>query len=445
VGDGTTEEGPKMSNTRGGATWLLAVVVVCLPILRVGITAEADLQIGWGRTEILFRANPEQHDPVLNQLYAAFRQSHPNVNVQSMPARLIDTPISAYIEQREVLPEMIIAYGGSWEYDDIPYLVDQGLIIPLDEYLNDTEYNKDDFINAAWEPATYRGKIWGAPLATDSMALCCHMDVFARAGLKDPPKTWDELVEVAKKTTLDLDGDGEIDQYGLHWDPFNVNHPLCLWHTIALQKGARFSKEGRWDFSDPKLAEAFQFLLDLRNKHGVATDDKYAKPHAMCIKWRYHKPAENERLVLLPVFEHAAYSIGECAYITLTRTTREKQDACWEFIKWLTQTKVYAQQAIARGSLIPLRESMLDYKPWRDFVENENPAMKLFTESVRSSRAAPVISREGLTGLGVLKKHLRAAYENKESVAKALADAEDELNSILKNVKVAKPRYQLYE
>ena len=42
--------------------------------------------------------------------------------------------------------------------------------------------------------------------------------VYNRRFIKEPPKTTDELVELAMKNTVDENGDGRKDRYGLVWN-----------------------------------------------------------------------------------------------------------------------------------------------------------------------------------------------------------------------------------
>ncbi|MER7670361.1 extracellular solute-binding protein [Kitasatospora sp. NPDC096128] len=43
------------------------------------------------------------------------------------------------------------------------------------------------------QQAKYEGKLYGVPLVTDTLGLLYNKDLFAKAGITDAPKTWDEL------------------------------------------------------------------------------------------------------------------------------------------------------------------------------------------------------------------------------------------------------------
>ncbi|MEU8516253.1 extracellular solute-binding protein [Kitasatospora sp. NPDC048722] len=55
------------------------------------------------------------------------------------------------------------------------------------------------------QQAKYDGKLYGVPLVTDTLGLLYNKDLFAKAGITDAPKTWDELKADAA-TIKDKDG-----------------------------------------------------------------------------------------------------------------------------------------------------------------------------------------------------------------------------------------------
>ena len=382
----------------------------------------------------------------LEDLYGAFTRSHPDIIVRTHSSDPdIPMRMRAYIETQTDLPDMIVAYSGSWSVDDIPYLADEGIIIPLDNYLiGDKTFDRADIMENAWEPVTYREKIWGVPLRVESMALCCHMDAFARANVKDPPRTWNEFVEIAKKMTMDLNGDGKTDQYGFIWEPFEWRRPFSLWYTIALQKGARFTKEGRWDFSDPKLAESLRFLADLRNTYKATTDDRRT-PHGMCIQWLCDGACkggtENLRFVSLPVFDYEAYATGIMnVYVTIRRTNSRKEDACWEFAKWLCR-QFCSHPAVIR---VPIKKSSVADPAWRDFIA-KRPGTEVYFATFKRSHPAPLLHHGADVAVKTLSRHFQAALDNRKSIEGALHDAELELNAIMRHVKTSESEFDLYK
>ena len=89
--------------------------------------------------------------------------------------------------------------------------------------------------------------------------------VYNKALMPEPPETMDELVQMAQDLTVDADGDGKPERYGLTW---NYTEPFFFVPFLTA--------EGGWviDGETPTLdneatVRAAQFVLDLRDKYGV--------------------------------------------------------------------------------------------------------------------------------------------------------------------------------
>lgn len=79
-----------------------------------------------------------------------------------------------------------------------PTLEDSGVLAPLDSYIKSEKVDKEDFAPAALSAFQWKDKTYGLPKDYNTMALEYNKDLFAKAGIASPPKTWDELIEDAK-------------------------------------------------------------------------------------------------------------------------------------------------------------------------------------------------------------------------------------------------------
>jgi multiple sugar transport system substrate-binding protein len=77
----------------------------------------------------------------------------------------------------------------------------QGWIQDLSEDFPKSEQQK--FLPAPISANTYQGAIYGIPWFTDAGMLYYREDLLEQAGYSAPPETWDELKEMALKTTQD--------------------------------------------------------------------------------------------------------------------------------------------------------------------------------------------------------------------------------------------------
>jgi multiple sugar transport system substrate-binding protein len=89
---------------------------------------------------------------------------------------------------------------------------------PLDDLIanksNAEYFDLSDFMPSNMDAGSYGGKIYTMPLYTFGPALVYNKALFEKYGVK-VPTNMAELEEAAKKLTLDTDGDGKIDVYGI--------------------------------------------------------------------------------------------------------------------------------------------------------------------------------------------------------------------------------------
>ncbi|MFH0175422.1 extracellular solute-binding protein [Streptomyces cacaoi] len=87
-----------------------------------------------------------------------------------------------------------------------PAFAKKGFFLPLDgtEALKDQAKFKSNLI----EQAKYEGKTYGVPIVTDTLALVYNKALFAKAGITEAPKTWDDLKTAAATVKAKTGVDG---------------------------------------------------------------------------------------------------------------------------------------------------------------------------------------------------------------------------------------------
>ena len=83
--------------------------------------------------------------------------------------------------------------GTRWLLD----FVKDGQAEPLDGYMDGPF--KDRFIGAFLAPGQIGGKTYGLPIAASARAMYYNKDLLAKAGISEPPATWDEVAADAAK------------------------------------------------------------------------------------------------------------------------------------------------------------------------------------------------------------------------------------------------------
>jgi len=107
---------------------------------------------------------------------------------------------------------------GDWRGPTFPYLYPMDEFIEDSEVCNETRLALDDFEPRVLKAGLFNGKtVWLAP-HMNHFFLAYRTDLFEKYGIKPGPgstSTWFEVIETAKKLTIDENGDGKIDIYGL--------------------------------------------------------------------------------------------------------------------------------------------------------------------------------------------------------------------------------------
>lgn len=145
-----------------------------------------------------------------------------------------------------------------------------GFVISLDDYIAKSKVVKREaFFPGAWDSAVYKGKVWGVPFDVGVWAFIYYnRDMFKKAGLNPdkPPIYWDEFLEYGKKLTVDTDGDGKVDQWGLPVYGAKDEATICTTDALIFSNGGSILNE---DFSasvlgDEASVEALEYYKSLQ-------------------------------------------------------------------------------------------------------------------------------------------------------------------------------------
>ena len=147
----------------------------------------------------------------------------------------------------------------------------------------DPDFNEDDYVENVWIAQTYDGARWGIPWDSGAMLMAFNIDLFDEVGVPHPEPdawmTWDEIIELAKVLTFDLDdnsaNDSDFDparvrQYGLRAG-FGHGRPTYIWGNDA----EIIADDGTMPMDSDAFIEAMNWLADLGLKHFVNPSPAY--------------------------------------------------------------------------------------------------------------------------------------------------------------------------
>ena len=181
------------------------------------------------------------------------KQSGVKVDLQVIDWNSIDQQVSTMVRNGQPPDVLNLNSFSSYAKD--------GLLYSGDEILS--AKTRDDFLEAFARGGQFRDTLYGFPILASARAFFYNKDLFARAGLAGPPRTWSELVAAAGK--VQALGGGVIG-YAL---PLGPEEAQAEWSIWMWNNGGDWKAGGRWAINSERNVEALRFLADLANKHKV--------------------------------------------------------------------------------------------------------------------------------------------------------------------------------
>ena len=208
-----------------------------------------------------WQSSPSE-ERIIRESLDSFEIAHPDVDYKFQPIP------GNYTEKIQLMlgtgkaPDLFWLKG-----DTSPAYMSFEVLQPLDSLaINDSSFNIDDFFPVFKDAFKYKGKYYGFGKDFNAYVLFYNPDMLQEAGFNDPPSNWNELLDYAKKLTLDKNNDGTIDQYG-----FVVEPSIDMVLPFAYQNEAELIDEkGNIKIGEPAFIEAMEFYMNMY-RQGIAT------------------------------------------------------------------------------------------------------------------------------------------------------------------------------
>jgi len=211
----------------------------------------------------------------MEQLIENFEAANPDITVKMTHFPYADyrTKVAAAIPAGEGPDVVQLFYGWLNDY------VEAELIQPLPADVFPVEKVDAEFFPMV-QAMKGDGQYWALPTAVRSLALFYNTRLFEDAGITEPPKTLDELVEVAGKLTT-RDGAGNITQVGITTGMTAQDHHWFR-EVLVRQFGGDPYMDGykKVNYNDDAGLKALEFYSGLEKVHGVTASGFMDEPQA---------------------------------------------------------------------------------------------------------------------------------------------------------------------
>lgn len=90
----------------------------------------------------------------------------------------------------------------SFDNPDFALFSSRGAMLDItDRVANSSVIKAENYFDGPLNSVSWDGKLFGIPKYTDTIGVFYNKDLFAKAGITEPPKTWAQLTEYAEKLT----------------------------------------------------------------------------------------------------------------------------------------------------------------------------------------------------------------------------------------------------
>ncbi|MBP1993328.1 ABC transporter substrate-binding protein [Paenibacillus eucommiae] len=297
----------------------------------------------------------DETEPVLRKLVAGFEEENPGVKVklEVVGWDMIEQKVNTMVTTHQTPDILNLHQFISFKEDD--------LLLPMDELISPEL--KEKFYESLYDVGVMDSKVYALPFGATIRALFYNKDLFEKAGVSEPPATWDELIQTSKKIK---EATG-IDGFGL---PMTTFEGQAYFSYFIWGNGGAWKKDGEWVLNSPENVEAVEFLADLVHKHKITNPEPTAinrdelhkvfgagklgmmiSPNYLTAILKSEAPDLNYDLGAIPVKEGIApINLGVQDFMMVFKSVKHKEEV-GKFLEYFYEDKNYEAFMVSQGFL----------------------------------------------------------------------------------------------
>ena len=222
---------------------LLSATLLTAPL---SLPAFAETQIN-----ALFMAQAAYSEADVRAMTEAFTKANPDIKVNL-----------EFVPYEGLHDKTVLAQGAGNAYDVVLFDVIWPAEFAANNVLVDvsskiTDEMKAGVLPGAWTTVKYDGKFYGMPWILDTKYLFYNKEILAKAGIANPPKTWEELAADAK-----IIKDKGILASPIAWSWAQAEAAICDYTTLVSAFGGDFLKDGKPAFQSGGGLDALKYMVD---------------------------------------------------------------------------------------------------------------------------------------------------------------------------------------
>ena len=359
-------------------------------------SGESAAENGDGKIEIEFwHCMGASNGELIQELTDAFNASQDKIVVKAVHQ---GSYTEASTKMQAALSAQEAPVIAQMEIGSLGVFADSGQLVDLQKYVDAEEFDLDDFMPGLLDASYYDGKLIALPHSRSLPVLYYNKDLFAQAGIENPPETWDELKETAAALTSD--------------GVYGYSCPLDQWYytSLVMNAGGKIYNEDETTigFNDGSGVAALNLWKDMiaagtmnvpsgqdYNSSEACRNNFAAGTAAMIMQSSAQLKGLEETcdfevgVGAIPMLTDRAYPAGGSNLMMFSGHSEEEEAAGWEFIKFMTKTENAITWANGTGYL-PVRQSCTEQDTYKEMVEAD-PNLQIITDNVQYCAEATFI------------------------------------------------------
>lgn len=198
----------------------------------------------------LFMAQAAYSEADVRAMTEAFTKANPDIKVDL-----------EFVPYEGLHDKTVLAQGSGGGYDVVLFDVIWPAEYATNNVLVDvssriTDEMKKGVLPGAWTTVQYDGKYYGMPWILDTKYLFYNKEILEKAGIANPPRTWDELAEQAKTIK-----DKGLLATPIAWSWAQAEAAICDYTTLVSAYGGDFLKDGKPAFQSGGGLDALNYMV----------------------------------------------------------------------------------------------------------------------------------------------------------------------------------------
>lgn len=376
---------------------------------------------------------------ILEPLIAEFESQNPDIDVQ-----LMHIPDKYFQKIHALLAANLAPDVMFLNNINFPMYASNQAFLDLGPFLeNATDLKTSDFFPQTLEGFRWQGQIQGLPRDASNLVFFYNQDLFDAAGIPYPNPTWtyDEMIAMAHKLTLDADGDGHPEQFGLSFH----NYFLFWFPYVWTQGGDIFDSERKtFALDQPEALAGIQAHADLRNKLHIAPSAAESGSLSMSQMFMQQKMALNLngrwavplyrksldfRWDIVPFPKGPAGSVvdADASGWVISRKSKVPEKA-WKLISFLASRQA-SEAFTGPGLIIPARKDVARSEVFLAPKQSPQHA-QYFIDALETGKPMPAVPYWNAI-LDEVNQALEPVWEGNQTAKEALKNLAPKVNALL--------------